>query len=438
MVVDDTKNHNGNVVEDQIEAIPERTNGHHYKANGNLATEKKNLAAQEADAEAGSHPHYEFGGPIGVSAMMVGFPILMYYMWIGATYYDGKFPRPAPNQSMGEFFRSMGHLVFEGAFPHLKAWAIYWTFFIGEALLYVYLPGVSAKGKPLPHERGKQLDYHCSGLYSWYATIAIAITLHVTGLFPLYTILDEFGPLMSVAILSGVLVSIIAYISAFHRGVQHRMTGNHIYDFFMGAELNPRILGILDFKMFFEVRIPWFILFLLSLSAAARQYEQFGYVSGEVAFLVLAHWLYANACAKGEELIITTWFDLLAPNNESADRNRDMYYEKWGFMLIFWNLAGVPLSYCHCTLYLANRAPSAYHWNGYALAGLYASYLFIYWIWDTTNSQKNRFRHSEKGGYAKRKAFPQLPWSELENPKTLKADNGGTILVDGWCKFFQY
>ena len=28
-------------------------------------------------------------------------------------------------------------------------------------------------------------------------------------------------------------------------------------------------------------------------------------------------------------------------------KDRDMYYEKWGFMLIFWNLAGVPLSYCH-------------------------------------------------------------------------------------------
>jgi delta24(24(1))-sterol reductase len=113
---------------------------------------------------------------------------------------------------------------------------------------------------------------------------------------------------MTVAIISGYLVSFIAYFSALYRGAEHRMTGYPIYDFFMGAELNPRMFSILDFKMFFEVRIPWYILFGMSCAAAARQYEQFGYVSGEVWFLVMAHFLYANACSKGEECIVTTWY----------------------------------------------------------------------------------------------------------------------------------
>ena len=138
---------------------------------------------------------------------------------------------------------------------------------------------------------GKQLKYYCSGIYSFYTTIAVLAGLHLTGLFPLYTVLDEFGPIMSVAIISGYLVSIVAYISALYRGADVRMSGNHIYDFFMGAELNPRLFGILDFKMFFEVRIPWYILLILSSAAAARQYEQYGYVSGEVMFLVMAHFL---------------------------------------------------------------------------------------------------------------------------------------------------
>jgi delta24(24(1))-sterol reductase len=84
------------------------------------------------------------------------------------------------------------------------------------------------------------------------------------------------------------------------------LSGSPIYDFFLGAELNPRI-GILDFKMFYEVRIPWFILFLISCSVAARQYETYGYVSAEVIFLAGAHYLYANACAKAEQMIITSW-----------------------------------------------------------------------------------------------------------------------------------
>lgn len=251
--------------------------------------------------------HYEFGGSLGVLSMMIGFPLLMYYMWIGATYYNGKFPTREEGQSFSEFFAHMGHLVYTGAFPSLKAWTIYWVFFIFEGACYVLLPGVSVSGRPLPHLGGKQLPYYCSAVWSFYTTIVLALTLHFTGLFKLYTIIDEFGPILSVAILSGFLVSFVAYFSALVRGAQHRMSGSPIYDFFMGAELNPRMFGILDFKMFFEVRLPWYILLLLSMGAAARQYEVYGYVSGEVMFLVMAHFLYANACSKGEECIVSTW-----------------------------------------------------------------------------------------------------------------------------------
>lgn len=370
------------------------------------------------DPKVDTSGHFEFGGSWGVTAMMIGFPTLMYYMWIGATYYDGKFPTPAPGQSLGEFWQGMFRMAYEGAWPSAKAWAMYWTFFVFEGACYCLMPGIWQKGKPLPHENGLRLDYYCSAMWSWWTTIIVALGLHFSGLFKLYTIIDEFGPLMSVAIISGFLVSIIAYTSAIYRGKQHRMTGHLMYDFFMGAELNPRMFGILDFKMFFEVRLPWYILFLITLGTAARQYENYGYVSGEVGLLLLAHWLYANACSKGEELIVPTW---------------DMYHEKWGFMLIFWNLAGVPLTYCHCTIYLANHDPATYVWNKYALAALYVAYLFVYWVWDSTNSQKNRFRAKQSGGVISRKAFPQVPWQTIENPRFLTSENGGTILADGWC-----
>jgi delta24(24(1))-sterol reductase len=41
--------------------------------------------------------------------------------------------------------------------------------------------------------------------------------------------------------------------------------------------------------------------------------------------MILAHFLYANACMKGEECVPTTW---------------DIFYEKFGWMLIFWNISG--------------------------------------------------------------------------------------------------
>lgn len=258
--------------------------------------------------------------------------------------------------------------------------------------------------------------YYNSAFSSFYLTIFVMGVLHFTGLFPIYTFLDEYGPIMSVAILSGFLASLFTYFSAFWRGAQHRITGYPIYDFFMGAELNPRFMW-LDFKMFYEVRIPWFILFGLSCAAAARQYEQYGYVSGEVYFIVMAHYIYANACAKGEHLIATSW---------------DMYQEKLGFLLTFWNMAGVPFSYAHSILYLANRDPAIYAWNKYALSAFFIAYLFVYWVWDTANGQKNSFRMMERGTFVKRHTFPQLPWQEIHNPETIKLPNGDTILCDGW------
>ena len=251
--------------------------------------------------------HFEFGGSWGVSAMMIGFPLLMWYMWIGATYYDGHLPQPKEGESTLHFTIRLGNLVYAGAFPTVKAWIMYWGFLLFQAACYLYLPGVTVEGKPIRHEGGRRLTYYCSGVWSFYTTIAVATALHFSGLFKLYSIIDEFGPLMSVAIISGFLVSITAYVSALYRGAEHRMTGHHVYDFFMGAELNPRVFGLLDFKMFFEVRLPWYILFLVSFGAAARQYDQFGFVSGEVGFLLMAHFLYANACSKAEEAIVTTW-----------------------------------------------------------------------------------------------------------------------------------
>lgn len=250
---------------------------------------------------------FEFGGPLGTAFLMIFFPVLMWYMWIGATEYDGKLPTPAPGQTWSQFGAHLVQLVYTGAFPHAKAWLWYWSYLIFQGACYCLLPGVWGWGKPLAHQDGKQLKYYCNAYFCLYFTFAILGALHYTGVWKLYNAIDEFGPLLSVAILSGFLVSIVAYASALYRGKQHRMTGNIIYDFFMGAELNPRMFGILDFKMFFEVRMPWYFLLILSLGTAARQWERYGYVSGEVMFLVMAHYLYANACAKGEELIITTW-----------------------------------------------------------------------------------------------------------------------------------
>ncbi|KAL8906130.1 MAG: hypothetical protein Q9207_002219 [Kuettlingeria erythrocarpa] len=84
---------------------------------------------------------------------------------------------------------------------------------------------------------------------------------------------------------------------------------------------------------------------------------------------------------------------------------------------------------------MANHAPSVYHWSRPALVVFYVTYLLAYWVWDTTNSQKNRFRQEERGTLVERKTFPQLPWQTVKNPKVIKTQAGESILADGWCIF---
>ena len=115
----------------------------------------------------------------------------------------------------------------------------------------------------------------------------------------------------------------LTFSSSFVVVVVHR-TGIVIYDFFMGTVLYPRI-GEVDIKMIAECRWSWLTLMILTMSCAMKQYENLGYVSREMGVMLVAHWLYSNATVKGEHYIPCTW---------------DMFHEKFGWMLNFWNITG--------------------------------------------------------------------------------------------------
>lgn len=145
------------------------------------------------------------------------------------------------------------------------------------ALAFV-MPGYQQEGLPVPSLKYKTLTYNCNALACWYATLSAAVLLHTTGIFRLTGIVENFGSVMTVSILWGFGLSLATYVVAVLNGTAIRMSGNFIYDFWMGAPLNPRI-GSVDLKMFQEVRIPWVLLFFICVSGACKQYEDYGYVS---------------------------------------------------------------------------------------------------------------------------------------------------------------
>lgn len=54
-----------------------------------------------------SNDRYEFGGPWGVAAMMTGFPLLMYYLWICLWFYDGTLVYPTSVDGIQPFLWKM-------------------------------------------------------------------------------------------------------------------------------------------------------------------------------------------------------------------------------------------------------------------------------------------------------------------------------------------
>jgi len=226
---------------------------------------------------------------------------------------------------------------------------------------------------------------------------------------------------VTVSMIWGVAVSFGVYFLTVATGNQIRMSGNFLYDVFMGAVLNPRI-GNVDLKMWLEVRIPWMLLFLFAVSGGIKQYEQYGYVTANMAFMILATGLYINACAKGEECIPQTW---------------DMFHEKWGYLVIFWNFAGVPFSYCYSIVYMATHDPSTYRFSTGGYVALYTTLLTAYFVWDTSMAQKSRFKMQTQGTFQYRKTFPQLPWGMIENPTYIQTEHGNRLLTSGWWAFVR-
>ena len=153
-----------------------------------------------------------------------------------------------------------------------------------ELFLAWVMPGYVQEGLPVPSLGYKTLMYNCNAIFSVYCTFITAAILHHYHIFRLTEIIDNYGHIMSVAMIWGFAVSFGTYFWTVARGEQIRMSGNFIYDVFMGAALNPRI-GPVDLKMWAEVRIPWVIVFFLAVSGACKQYEQYGAVTPVCIFL---------------------------------------------------------------------------------------------------------------------------------------------------------
>ena len=124
-------------------------------------------------------------------------------------------------------------------------------------------------------------------------------------------------------------------------------TGNMLYDFFIGRELNPRVRlpvpfvseasRTIDIKVFMEMRpglLGWTI---LNLSNVAHQYRTYGYITDSIVLVTVFQAFYILDALYMEPAIMTTM---------------DVIMDGFGFMLSFGDVGWVPHVYSIQTRYL--------------------------------------------------------------------------------------
>lgn len=326
----------------------------------------------------------EFGGPIGNAFIMASSHSLLFLMTASLYGSDTTIFMPTP--------RSI-------------TWFL--SYHLSQYLLARFMPGVFVPGQ-------SGMGYWCNAYSSFYATLLGAGLLHHYGIFDLTILVLEFPAFLTTAVILGDIYAVIIHCF-YARGWQLLS----IYDFFIGIGVHPRI-GMVDVKMVAETRVSWTLLLLVTMGSYIETSRRVGSLANPTAFMVLAHGLYANACAKGEHFIPYTW---------------DITTEKFGWMLCWWNLAGVPLLYCYQSLFLAHHA-----WSGLVLPpvppavyyGVISVLLLLaYWIWDEANYHKCYFRMEQRGEILKRNLFPTF--RHIPEPKYIKCErSGSTLLIDGW------
>lgn len=156
-------------------------------------------------------------------------------------------------------------------------------------------------------------------------------------------IADNYVPLYTANLLIGYILATSVYIHSFSvkfgDGSKRELapggfTGNMLYDWFIGRELNPRIklpfIPEVDIKIWMELRTGLFGWIVLNLAFIAQQYKTFGYVTSSIVLIIGEQALYVLDSLYMETAILTTI---------------DTIHDGFGFMLAFADTAWIPFRF---------------------------------------------------------------------------------------------
>ncbi|KAF7181916.1 hypothetical protein CNMCM7691_001304 [Aspergillus felis] len=365
---------------------------------------------------------YEFGGPLGAAAITFGLPLLLYIFAFACNDVAGC---PVPSLlhihslSWEKVKADTGLLI--ASMANFFSWEVTFVtfaYYIWGLLLWRILPAKQVYGTKLMHH-GRPLSYRFNAFSASVVTLAIcAAGTYLLGAdFPVWSyITDNYVQLLTANILIAYALSAFLYVYSFtvdtnypNRDLRELAaggaTGNPIYDFFIGRELNPRVtlpfFGEVDIKTWCEVCPGLTGWILLDLAFVAKQYRNYGYVSDSIVFTTAVQAYYVLSSQYNESSILTMM---------------DITTDGMGFMLSFGDLVWVPFLYSTQCRYL-----SAYpvHLGWLRIAAVSAVFVLGIYIFKAANNQKHAFRTQ-----------PNNP--AVANLSYIQTKRGTRLLTAGW------
>ncbi|XP_069702526.1 delta(14)-sterol reductase TM7SF2 isoform X2 [Periplaneta americana] len=280
--------------------------------------------------------------------------------------------------------------------------------FLGYVLLQFVL-SILPVGKVvdgLPDKLGR-LQYRCNGFLNTFITLAIFALLKYFE-FPVTMIVDKYVQFFVTGLIFAYVLAVLLYVRGgrthFMAQNAYAVTGSHIYDFWMGREVNPQI-GPFDIKSSL-VRTGVIGLILVNVAIIAKSLEQ---SSGYSPTLLLAAGLQIWYCLDH------MWFE------ECFLASFEVRYEGTGYMLTLgYNM--FPYIPTIITRFLLNYRLEI---PLYALAAIVVIHTIGYVIYRGSNLQKNEFRKN-----------PLNP--ALAHLETIPTQRGRKILVSGWWGWVRH
>ncbi|KAF2675068.1 putative C-14 sterol reductase [Microthyrium microscopicum] len=363
---------------------------------------------------------YEFGGPPGAAAIVFGLPLLLNFFFFTCNDITGC-PAPAllePSTLTWDRLKAQIPWPQNGiwGFASWKATGWLFAYYLLSLVLYRVLPAHEVLGPKL-RESGKPLKYRFNAFNATVFQLAgCAIGTYIFGAnFPVWTFIDEnYLQLLTASIIGAYIISTYVYIASFsvkqdnselRELAEGGHTGNFIYDYYIGRELNPRItlpfFGEVDIKGWLEMRPGLTGWILMDLAFIAKQYRNFGYVSDSIVFIAAVQSYYVLEGQYSEAGILGMM---------------DMTTDGLGFMLTFGDIVWVPFLYSTQTRYISTY-PVQLGWTG--LAAVTAVFAVGVSIFRASNSQKYTFRTN-----------PNDP--SVANLSYIQTKRGTRLLTSGW------